>query len=187
VNGRRPAAPRIRDLAARAATYPRRASDVIGRHRGMAAVVATLLLIAAIAGAFVFGSVISSVRSDPRPQIAYSSSWTLADLERHIESGEVAALTTGSDAGTTATTAGPGASGSATPAQTILAAKTTTGQFVKVDLAVTVEEAIAALRSLGYVPQDIRPFIDTRPARTARCTTMLTSPRPPGPLPEERT
>jgi cell division protease FtsH len=72
----------------------------------------------------------------------FTADWTLLDLERHIEAGEVATISL---------VAEPSAATGGTTAPTdVVAARTTGGQWVRVDLAVSSTDALVALRSLGY-------------------------------------
>jgi cell division protease FtsH len=71
----------------------------------------------------------------------FSADWTLLDLQRHAEAGEVATISLVAVA--------PGAPASATQTD-VLAARTTSGQWVRVNLAVSPSDALVALRSLGY-------------------------------------
>ena len=96
--------------------------------------------LAALTGAF----------SGPAPvagTYTFSADWTLLDLERHIDAGEVAtiALVSGTSG---APVTGAGTASSA--ATDVLAARTTSGQWVRVDLAVSPADALVALRSLGF-------------------------------------
>jgi len=73
----------------------------------------------------------------------FSADWTLLDLERHIEAGEVATIslvTAPSDVSVAKSTA----------STDVLAARTTSGQWVRVTLAVSPDDALIALRSLGF-------------------------------------
>jgi cell division protease FtsH len=72
------------------------------------------------------------------PSFTYAGTWSLLELQRHIQAGEVVAISAADP--TAATTADPGAA---------LVARTTTGQVIRVDLAVTVSQAVAALQGLG--------------------------------------
>ncbi|HEX7491899.1 MAG TPA: AAA family ATPase [Candidatus Limnocylindrales bacterium] len=105
-------------------------------------VIAGGLSLAALSGAF----------NAPAPARAagtytFSADWTLLDLERHIDAGEVATIslvsgTSGAAVGSAGTT--PNAS------TDVLAARTTSGQWVRVTLAVSPGDALVALRSLGF-------------------------------------
>jgi len=77
-----------------------------------------------------------SVALQAQPNFTVRSGWTLVDLERHIESGDVDAII-----------ASPATSSS--PAGELLA-RTRTGQVVTIDLAVNANDAVSALTSLGY-------------------------------------
>jgi cell division protease FtsH len=119
------------------------------RHMGLTiglsiatAVVAGGLSLAALSGAF----------NAPAPTpvagtYTFSADWTLLDLERHIDAGEVSTIslvsgTSGVPVGSAA--AAPNAS------TDVLAARTTSGQWVRVTLAVSPGDALVALRSLGF-------------------------------------
>ena len=99
-----------------------------------------VLLVAALTGAF----------NAPTPvadTYTFTADWTLLDLERHIDAGEVATISL--VAGTSgAPAAGAGTASSAVT--DVLAARTTSGQWVRVGLAVSPSDALVALRSLGY-------------------------------------
>jgi cell division protease FtsH len=71
----------------------------------------------------------------------FTADWTLIDLERHIEAGEVATISL-----VAVSPAVPTASAMAD----VLAARTTSGQWVRVSLDVNSSDALVALRSLGY-------------------------------------
>jgi cell division protease FtsH len=91
-----------------------------------------VLSLAALAGAF---------NADPPALDTYTftADWTLLDLERHIEAGEVATISL--------VTAPSGVPATTTD---VVAVRTTSGQWVRVDLAVSSTDALIALRSLGY-------------------------------------
>jgi cell division protease FtsH len=88
------------------------------------------LSLAAVTGAFDSHSPVAGTYT-------FTADWTLLDLERHIQSGEVATISL---------TAGPTAGQNAD----VLAARTTSGQWVRVVLDVTPDDALVALRSLGF-------------------------------------
>ena len=69
------------------------------------------------------------------PVFTPAGAWTLLDLQRHLEAGDVAAVTT---------TGEPGA------ADARLVAKTTDGTLVPIALGVDATEATRALAALGY-------------------------------------
>ena len=73
-----------------------------------------------------------------QPTFTYNTGWTLVDLQRHVEAGDVVAITavTGTDA-------------SGTTTETLLA-RTTDGQVVAVNLSVSAGQAVSALTAMGY-------------------------------------
>jgi cell division protease FtsH len=73
------------------------------------------------------------------PAFTYAGTWTLLDLQRHIAGGEVVSVST-------AVTDPHDPSAAATD----LAAKLVNGQVMRVNLQVTQDNALAALRALGY-------------------------------------
>ena len=73
------------------------------------------------------------------PEFTYARAWSLLELQRHVEAGEVVAITV-----PTAT------DGTPTPTGGSLIARTVDGQLVRVSLAVTPAEAVAALNGFGY-------------------------------------
>ena len=104
-------------------------------------VFAAAALLAIIVGLLTLGQLVrtggpqsSSVAT--APAFTVRTGWTLAELERHIEAGEVDAIT-----------ASP--STSANPAGEMLA-RTTTGEVFAIDLSVGASDAVSALTSLGY-------------------------------------
>jgi cell division protease FtsH len=72
------------------------------------------------------------------PAAVYSATWSLADLTRHADAGDVAAVTV------------PRSAAGEAPAPAILVAKTRDGQLVRVDLTVDPGAAASALASLGH-------------------------------------
>jgi cell division protease FtsH len=78
----------------------------------------------------------AAVTANPGPAFTIRDGWTLADLERHIEAGDVTAITA-----VPATAAAPAGE---------LLARTRDGQVVTIDLSVGASEAVSALNSLGY-------------------------------------
>lgn len=70
------------------------------------------------------------------PAFTVRGGWTLADLERHVEAGDVDAITAAS-----ATASDPAGK---------LLARTRSGQVVPIELSVGASAAVAALTSLGY-------------------------------------
>jgi cell division protease FtsH len=122
----------------------RRATAVrvtIRRRPRRAAAVGLLAALVALTG--VAGLVLVSgpppaatIASNGAPGFTVRGGWTLADLERHVESGDVDAITAAP-----ATAADPDGQ---------LLARTRSGQVVAIDLSVGAPEAVAALTSLGY-------------------------------------
>jgi predicted PurR-regulated permease PerM len=104
------------------------------RRAAAATIVVTSIAIIAVALAVVgrSGPPLTAVQG---PNFTVRDGWTLAELERHIESGDVDAIT--------ASPAGDGTS------QELLA-RTRSGQVVTVDLSVNAADAVSALSSLGY-------------------------------------
>ncbi|MGZ6267710.1 MAG: hypothetical protein ACXWNR_04005, partial [Candidatus Limnocylindrales bacterium] len=94
--------------------------------------------LAALSGAF------SAPASAPAAgTYTFSADWTLLDLERHIDASEVATIALVS--GTSGVPMGGGAAASSA-ATDVLAARTTSGQWVRVTLAVSPADALIALR-----------------------------------------
>jgi cell division protease FtsH len=88
----------------------------------------------------------------PTPETyTFTSDWTILDLERHLEAGEVAIITTVQDSSNPAVVGrGIGATSTGSVAATVLAVQTTSGQWIRVNLDITPTDALVALRSLGY-------------------------------------
>jgi cell division protease FtsH len=72
------------------------------------------------------------------PVAVYSATWTLTDLTRHADSGDVAAITV------------PRSAAGEPPAPAILVARTRDGALIRVDLTVDPGAAASALASLGH-------------------------------------
>jgi hypothetical protein len=108
-----------------------------------------LILALATAGGLVAIGLAVTAQGEPvvpgAPQLTYARSWTLADLERHLQAGEVVAITAAAEAIESA-----GAGEGSTADGTVVAAKTVDGQFIRIELAQSPSEALVALRSLGY-------------------------------------
>ena len=115
------------------------------RQWSRVAVAITLLAVIAIAGVTTLlvirpggaGPTAVSPAASP-PTFTFGSGWTFIELQRHVEAGEVSAIS--ADQAT-------GASGQPTD---ILLVRTTDGQVIPVDLSVTPSEAVSALTALGY-------------------------------------
>jgi cell division protease FtsH len=111
-------------------------------QRHIALTIAFIIAIVVISGGLSLAA-LSGAFEAPAPvanTYTFSADWTLLDLERHIEAGEVATISL--------VAASPGAP--AATATNVLAARTTSGQWVRVNLAVSPSDALVALRSLGY-------------------------------------
>jgi len=93
------------------------------------------------------------------PSFTIRDGWTLADLERRIEAGDITAITA------TSPTAG-------TPTGELLA-RTRDGQIVSIDLSVGAGEAASALNSLGF-----GHLLTSEAAALIRPATTTTSPSP---------
>jgi len=113
------------------------------RRRPLASAVVAVAAIVAIAAATSF-VVLRAAPSTPvgstviAPTFTFREGWSLVELQRHVEAGEVTAITAAQATGT---------SGQST--QTLLV-RTTDGQVIPIDLTVTPEEAVSALTALGY-------------------------------------
>jgi cell division protease FtsH len=92
--------------------------------------VAGCLTLAAATGAF-------DARTPAPGTYTFTADWTILDLERHIDAGEVATISLVAPAAPDAKT-------------DVLAARTTGGQWVRVTLDVSPGDALVALRSLGF-------------------------------------
>ena len=107
----------------------------------VAAGLALILLLVILGGAWVaVGRTPAPVAGPTGPTFTFSGGWTLAELQRHIEAGDVEAIT--------ATNGGSPLAVGGTSEQ--LLARTRTGQVVPIDLAVSPGEAVDALAALGY-------------------------------------
>ena len=117
------------------------ARAVIRRRPRTAAAAGVLVALVALTGA---GGLVlistappaTSVAPNSAPAFTVRGGWTLADLERHIEAGEVEAITAAP-----ADAANPGGQ---------LLARIRGGQVVSIDLSVGASGAISALTALGY-------------------------------------
>jgi cell division protease FtsH len=113
------------------------------RRRPWAAAVVAVAAVLAIAAA----TSLYLLRANPpapagstvtAPRFTFVEGWSLVELQRHVEAGEVTAITA-------AETTGP----SGQPTQALLV-RTKDGQVIPVDLTVTAGEAVSALTALGY-------------------------------------
>jgi cell division protease FtsH len=113
------------------------------RRRPRAATVALtlLLLVGVIAGgSFLLIRSQQPVAVSPatEPTFTFRDGWSLVELQRHVEAGEVEAIT-----------AVKATSASGQPIENLLV-RTSGGQVVPIDLSVTAGEAVSALTALGY-------------------------------------
>jgi cell division protease FtsH len=118
-------------------------------RRYIALTIGLAIAIVVIVGGFSLAA-LSGAFNAPAPvagTYTFSADWTLLDLERHIDAGEVATISLVSG-----TTGAPvNGAGTASNASTdVLAARTTSGQWIRVTLAVSPSDALVALRSLGF-------------------------------------
>ena len=128
---------RLRRLASSGRRLPSRGIATARRRPRAAAAGALLaLLVGTLSIALVVTSATRSAPLVATPTFTVRDGWTLAELERHIEDGDVAAITA----------SGPSA---ASPAGELLA-RTRDGQVITIDLSVGAADAVAALTSLGY-------------------------------------
>ena len=101
----------------------------------------SVLLLAIAVGAIGALAVLSrnpGVPAPIAPAAVYSAAWSLADLTRHADAGDVAAITV------------PRSAAADAPAPAILVARTRDGSLVRVDLTVDPGAAASALASLGH-------------------------------------
>jgi cell division protease FtsH len=119
-----------------------RVSSAIRRRPRTAAAALTLVIVLA----FVLGASLvlvnrpAAVADQPAggPTFTYAGGWSLVELERHLEAGDVTAIS----ATTSAATVG-------SPVTDIVV-RTSDGQVISIDLAITAPEAVRALSALGY-------------------------------------
>src|SRR5258706_8619423 len=128
----------------RLATTARRqaaATRAAARRRPRTFLAAGLLVsIAVLAGAGELALISTTPPTSPTvttpPAFTVRDGWTLADLERHVEAGDIDAVTV-----TPSSIADPTGQ---------LLARTRTGQVVAIELSVSTNGAVAALNALGY-------------------------------------
>ncbi len=129
--------------------FGRRIRALARRH--MALTIGFAIITVVIAGGFSLAALSGAFNAPASAPVAatytFSADWTLLDLERHIDAGEVSTISLVSGA----TGAPVGGTGTSSNASTdVLAARTTGGQWVRVTLAVSPSDALVALRSLGF-------------------------------------
>ena len=115
---------------------------VAARRRPRTSLALALALVVAIAAIGVGGVSVATTGAPPTGQVTgpaftFRGEWTLVELQRHVEAGEVSAISAVRE-------------GSGSTATDILLARTTDGQVVAIDLSVGSSEAISALTALGY-------------------------------------
>ncbi len=117
----------------------------LGSGRSRLNLVFALLLAVGVAG--LVGDVAGTAPAAPieRPALSYTGTWTLADLVRHADAGEVLVLTSAA-----VPSGAPVADARQPQLVPGLAAKTREGQWMSVVLSQTPAEAETALRALGY-------------------------------------
>jgi cell division protease FtsH len=121
--------------------FGRRIKATAGRH--MALTLGITVVTVGIVGVLSLAALTGAFDATPPATNTYkfTADWTLLDLERHIEAGEVATISLVTEPSVVAGTTAP---------TDVVAARTTGGQWVRVDLAVSSTDALIALRSLGY-------------------------------------
>jgi cell division protease FtsH len=125
-----------------AASLQRRSRAVRAALRRRPRTAAALALVALLVGLAGVGQLLTLTSSRPAgtastmPGFTVRDGWTLAELERHVEAGEIEAIT--ASAPTTANPAGQ------------VLARTRSGEVVTIDLTVGSSDAVAALTALGY-------------------------------------
>src|SRR5918999_5081476 len=111
----------------------RKLRETISHHRSAIALGA---LVALVAGSLLIVTYLESGAPDAgsaSPSFTYERSWSLLELERHVQAGEVVGVTATSE-----------------PDGMHLVARTTSGELVPVSLAVPAGQAAAALATMGY-------------------------------------
>ncbi len=115
------------------------------RRRSRVALAVTLLTILAVAAITSFMVMRSPAPATGEtsavpssPTFTFDQGWTFMELQRHVEAGEVSAISAGQ------------ATGASGVSSDTLLVRTTDGQVIPVDLSVTPGEAVAALTALGY-------------------------------------
>src|SRR3954453_11787092 len=127
---------RLRRLATSAGRLPSRGIAAARRRPRTAAGAPLLSTGLAIVAIVLLASVLGRPATTAQlPTFTVRDGWTLADLQRHIESGDV-------DAITAVPSSGSGAGS--------LLARTRTGEVITINLSVNAADAVSALTSLGY-------------------------------------
>lgn len=109
----------------------------------LAGLLVTLLALPLAIAVSAPGAAPAATTADPAaPTFTYARTWSLLDLQRHVEAGEVVAITVPPAEAT--------ADGSSRGSSNFLVARTVDSQLVRVSLSVSVGEAVAALNGFGY-------------------------------------
>ena len=112
----------------------RSAAEAVRRRPRLAIALAGIAVVSLVAAGALTATTPPGTASQPGPGFTYQGTWTLLDLQAHIDAGEVVAVSsTGSDT----------ASGD-------LVAKTRDGQLIRVGLTVEPGSAAAALAAMGH-------------------------------------
>ena len=125
----------LRRLAARATSAIRR------RPRTATAALTLAVLVAIALGGSLFlvsGQPPAAAAPSGQPTFTYAGGWSLAELQRHLEAGDITAIS--------ATSSSPAAGNPPDG----LVVKTRDGQVVTINLSVSAGQAITALSGLGY-------------------------------------
>ncbi|HLQ48359.1 MAG TPA: hypothetical protein VK233_05250, partial [Candidatus Dormibacteraeota bacterium] len=125
----------LRRLASRAATAIRR------RPRAATAALSVAVLVAIALGGSLFlvsGQPPAVQAPSGQATFTYAGGWSLAELQRHLEAGDITAIS--------ATSSSPAAGNPPDG----LVVKTRDGQVVTINLSVSAGQAITALSGLGY-------------------------------------
>jgi cell division protease FtsH len=104
-------------------------------RRAAAGIVLAALIVALVGTTLLAAPRASDTPASGEPTFTFRTGWTLVELQRHIEAGEVEAITAVQD-------------DSGKPAS--LLARTTDGQVIPIVLAVDAGQAVAAFIALGY-------------------------------------
>jgi cell division protease FtsH len=136
-----------------------RAAAAVRRRPRTAGAAAVIVLVAVVGAGYLVllnGRPAGGNVSGGQPSFTLRSGWSLVELQRHLEAGEVDAITA--------------AIGPDPAAGESILARTTDGQIVAINLSVTAGEAVSALQALGYgnlltseALHVSRPAIDSAP------------------------
>ena len=141
---------------------PRRLLAGIRRRPRTVGAIGLVLLVASIG---VFGLVTSPRGADSPtvgPSFSYAGTWDLLDLQRHIDAGEVVAITAVANGGTDAGDA------------SVLLAKLRDGQIIRVATDVSASQAADALANLGH--GDLLTQEAWQAVKAARASSTATDP-----------